>query len=145
MLRRAQAREGGALLAQADVHRLPFPTGTFDVVICHAVFPHFADKRRALAELRRALWPGGQLLILHDTSRETVNAIHREAGETVRHDLLPPPWELEALLQAVGFTGVQGEEDEDYYLVMGYALPQSEAGSGRTGRYPPRIRRRDAR
>ena len=44
--------------------RLPFSNGTFDVVVSAWVFEHLVDPRRAVAEIRRVLKPGGRLVFL---------------------------------------------------------------------------------
>lgn len=44
---------------RADVMRLPFDDGTFDVVVCQFGVMFFADKARAFAEARRVLREGG--------------------------------------------------------------------------------------
>jgi ubiquinone/menaquinone biosynthesis C-methylase UbiE len=124
MLRRACQRGMGALLVQADAHQLPFasegtPGSGFDLVVCHNSFPHFADKPAALLDLARVLRPGGHLLILHDLSREKVNAIHSGAGEAVRNDLLPPGIETRHLLVRAGFIPVQVQDTEEHYVVVG--------------------------
>jgi len=46
-------------LVVGDVHDLPFPDGSFDVVHAHQVLQHVADPVRALAEMRRVCRPGG--------------------------------------------------------------------------------------
>lgn len=43
----------------ADVHALPFPDDSFDVVHAHQVLQHVGDPVRALSELRRVCRPGG--------------------------------------------------------------------------------------
>ena len=43
----------------ADVNRLPFPDGSFDAVLAHAVLMHQREPLLALAEMRRVLRPGG--------------------------------------------------------------------------------------
>jgi SAM-dependent methyltransferase len=48
------------LFARADGLALPFPPGTFDLVLSHAVIEHVADAARYLAECRRVLAPGGR-------------------------------------------------------------------------------------
>jgi SAM-dependent methyltransferase len=61
-LARAQVAADGRSnvdFAVADVHRLDFPGGTFDVVHAHQVLQHVADPVRALAEMRRVCRPGG--------------------------------------------------------------------------------------
>lgn len=42
---------------------LPFKDGTFDVVLLHEVLEHVTDDRATLAQARRVLAPGGQIVI----------------------------------------------------------------------------------
>jgi SAM-dependent methyltransferase len=42
-----------------DIHAIPFPENTFDVVICNHVMEHVEDHVQALSELRRVLKNGG--------------------------------------------------------------------------------------
>jgi ubiquinone/menaquinone biosynthesis C-methylase UbiE len=51
---RAEFREGNAL-------RLPFPDGSFDVVVCATVLSHVPEGEAAIPELARVLRPGGRL------------------------------------------------------------------------------------
>jgi SAM-dependent methyltransferase len=46
--------------ARADGMALPFASGTFDLVLSHAVIEHVPDARRYLSECRRVLVPGGR-------------------------------------------------------------------------------------
>ncbi len=120
MLRQARQRCPTGWLAEADVHYLPFASGArspFDVIVCHNSFPHFADRQRALSEMQRVLRPGGQLLILHNNSRERVNAIHTHAGGPIAHDWLPPGDELQRLLLDAGYLNVWVDDTEEHYLV----------------------------
>lgn len=48
---------------QADAHRLPFPDGLFDVVVCQFGVMFFQEKPRAFAEAARVLKPGGRFLL----------------------------------------------------------------------------------
>jgi hypothetical protein len=52
---------GPAVDAIADAHDLPFPDGSFDLVIAAAVLEHVADPQRCEAEMRRVLAPGGHV------------------------------------------------------------------------------------
>ncbi|MFE7589110.1 methyltransferase domain-containing protein [Kitasatospora sp. NPDC057512] len=47
----------------ADVHRLPYRDGEFDVVHAHQVLQHVADPVAALRELRRVTVPGGVVAV----------------------------------------------------------------------------------
>lgn len=44
-----------------DAHALPVRTGSFDVAVVAFMLQHLADPRRALAEVRRVLRPGGHI------------------------------------------------------------------------------------
>src|SRR5262249_41497503 len=55
-------------LHMADVHNLPFASQTFDLVIAVGVIPWLHSERAALREMRRALKPGGYLLITTDNN-----------------------------------------------------------------------------
>jgi SAM-dependent methyltransferase len=57
----AGAQEHGVAFETASIYRLPFPDGTFDAVLSHALFEHLARPQEALAELRRVLRAGGVL------------------------------------------------------------------------------------
>ncbi len=50
-------------LVVGDVHDLPFPDASFDVVHAHQVLQHVADPVRALREMRRVCRPGGVLAV----------------------------------------------------------------------------------
>jgi len=49
---------------QANAERLPFPDGSFDCITIGFGLRNVTDKDAALAAMRRALKPGGQLLVL---------------------------------------------------------------------------------
>lgn len=42
-----------------DIHAIPFPDNTFDVIFCNHVLEHVDDYPQAIRELRRVLKPGG--------------------------------------------------------------------------------------
>ncbi|HSM56823.1 MAG TPA: methyltransferase domain-containing protein [Candidatus Sulfomarinibacteraceae bacterium] len=62
MLRQAQEKALCCPVA-AGVERLPFGDGVFQRVLVVDALHHFADQRRAIAELARVLAPGGRLVI----------------------------------------------------------------------------------
>jgi ubiquinone/menaquinone biosynthesis C-methylase UbiE len=49
---------------QGDSERLPFATGSFDVVTCANSFHHYPHQDRAVSEMHRVLAPSGRLLLV---------------------------------------------------------------------------------
>jgi ubiquinone/menaquinone biosynthesis C-methylase UbiE len=119
MLRQAQVKGHPVAYVQGDAQRLPFLSETFDWVICNAVFPHFPDKRCALAEASRVLREGGQLVICHTASRQTINEFHRSVGGVVAHDTIPDEKAMRELLQEAGLGEVRVWDEPDRYLALG--------------------------
>jgi SAM-dependent methyltransferase len=68
MLRKGQSRwclhREHVLPVQGDSERLPFASGTFDIVTCANSFHHYPRQERAIAEMGRVLRPGGRLMII---------------------------------------------------------------------------------
>ena len=68
MLERARERAGElgmeVDLREGDAQDLPFPGGSFDTVVCTLSLCNVPDDRRAIAEMKRVLRPGGRLLLL---------------------------------------------------------------------------------
>jgi ubiquinone/menaquinone biosynthesis C-methylase UbiE len=60
---RATKGIGNVAFTLADVHQLPFPTATFDLITCRRAAHHFSQIERALAEMGRTLRAGGRLVI----------------------------------------------------------------------------------
>lgn len=52
-------------IAQADIRRLPFPSGSFDVVFCLGVIQHTPSPEASIAALYDKVRPGGTLVIDH--------------------------------------------------------------------------------
>ena len=46
-----------------SVTELPYPDASFDVVACHQTLQHIDQRQRAVAEMARALAPGGRLVV----------------------------------------------------------------------------------
>jgi SAM-dependent methyltransferase len=63
MLAVARRRLPGADLRAGEITRLPVADGSVDLVVCALALVHIPDLGAALAEFRRVLRPGGQLLI----------------------------------------------------------------------------------
>jgi ubiquinone/menaquinone biosynthesis C-methylase UbiE len=69
------ARKAGATVEfrQGDVARMPFETGSFDLVVCQAAFKNITLPRSALAEMHRVLRAGGTAVI-QDMSKDATHA-----------------------------------------------------------------------
>ena len=60
-LREAQTLEKNVVNGVGE--KLPFPTGTFDLVLSHEVLEHVQDDAKAIQEIIRVLHPGGRLVL----------------------------------------------------------------------------------
>jgi ubiquinone/menaquinone biosynthesis C-methylase UbiE len=61
---------------QGSASNLPFPTGSFDFLVCRAAFKNFAQPVNCLQEMRRVLRPGGRGLLIDlkgDVSPEVIS------------------------------------------------------------------------
>jgi demethylmenaquinone methyltransferase/2-methoxy-6-polyprenyl-1,4-benzoquinol methylase len=67
MLERAQRKSHEVEWVQGDAEKLPFEDASFDAATVGFGVRNLADLERGLAELRRALRPGGRLAILEIT------------------------------------------------------------------------------
>ena len=117
MLREARVKgfNGDVAYLHADVTSIPFGEEIFDIVVCYASFPHFQDKPRALAEIRRVTKSGGELLICHTSSRARINRIHRQIP-AVANDIIPDEDEMQIMLAKAGFTEIRIDDNNHSYL-----------------------------
>ncbi len=58
-----EAKTRAEQVVNARGEALPFPGGTFDMVLSHEVLEHVQDDRAALREIVRSLKPGGRLVL----------------------------------------------------------------------------------
>jgi SAM-dependent methyltransferase len=68
--------------AACPAEALPFPDGSFDLVLGHAVLHHIPDLEQAFGEMRRVLRPGGTVLFAGEPSArgDRLAAIPKKAG-----------------------------------------------------------------
>ena len=97
---------------------LPFPDGSFDLVLCQFGLMFFADRQAALAEMHRVLAPGGRAAVSvwqgldrHPFYRALHEAIEQRLGTSSVQDIfaLGDADELHGLLSRAGFRDVAME------------------------------------
>lgn len=112
-----------AHLQNAEVHHgavedLAVEDGTFDLVVCHNVFPHFDHKGIAVAHLASALKRAGRFIVFHFMNSAGVNDLHRKADPCVLNDLLPSESEMRQILLAAGLEVESLADDDSGYLLV---------------------------
>jgi ubiquinone/menaquinone biosynthesis C-methylase UbiE len=119
MLQLARARCAGCgnvELVEGEATRLPVDDETFDGVVCVQVLEYVSDVEAAVAELRRALRPGGRAVVW-DVDWATVSIHSRDSALTTRvlrawdEHLADPslPRTLGARLRSAGFEDLRVE------------------------------------
>jgi SAM-dependent methyltransferase len=61
--RAKEAHQQSPLLTNAASEVLPFPSGTFDVILSHEVLEHVRDDHQSIEEMLRVLIPGGVIVL----------------------------------------------------------------------------------
>ena len=139
----ARAREKAATqglaarFEQGDAENLPYPNGSFDLVISRHVLWTLPHPEAALDEWLRVLRPGGRLAVIDGAQYNDATAPpQRENARTSPEyaaigDQLPfyggrPRAEIETLLRARGLSDVSSDPLED--LIAAHVTRLSEAG-----------------
>lgn len=100
-------------MVEMDITAIDRPDGSFDAIYASHVLEHVADDRRAMAELRRVLRPGGWALLMvpmwGPTTREDPDVTDpderaRRFGQEDHVRMYGHDGELERRLGAAGFT-----------------------------------------
>jgi len=102
-------------VARADATDLPYPDGTFDLVVAVHVWHHVGAWRTATAEAHRVLRSGGALLLADLAVPDVVASRAPRLVPSGTYRLA----ELRAALSASGFTGhVRGGRVRGWYRVL---------------------------
>jgi ubiquinone/menaquinone biosynthesis C-methylase UbiE len=99
---RAAATDGRLRWLEGTAEELPFPGGSFDLVVSTTSFDHWADQPAGLAQCARVLAPGGWLVLTDLFSAmlvPTLIASRLHKARTKRR--------ATRLLQAAGFQAIQ--------------------------------------
>jgi arsenite methyltransferase len=143
------AGEPRVSFAVGDAGATGQPDACFDLVIAHTVYSHLVDPEGALAEARRVLRPGGQLVIFDgDFATLTValcdgDPLQSAAAAVLRHMVHAPYLmrRLPALVTAAGFRmesvephGYVQTASPDFLLTL---LARGAHAAGRAGEIGP--------
>ncbi len=113
-LKNASFREG-------DAENLPFPDGSFDVVLCNHGLVHTTDRKKALQEMNRVLKKGGLLVVSVWSTPDkacVIGMVARAIREIWPAAVVPgaPMWfdfgmkgSIESILERTGFFDVKAE------------------------------------
>jgi ubiquinone/menaquinone biosynthesis C-methylase UbiE len=119
-----EPEEGAAPIEflQADATQLPLPDASFDVAICQQGLQFFPDRVAALAEMRRALKPGGTLAVATWTAAEqnpfgrVIEALEKhigkDAAQVLHSPFALPAADLRKAIEDAGFTDVDMRVEE---------------------------------
>ncbi len=105
------ARSKGLKCVKGDAYSLPFPEGSFDLVLSVTMFEFIHEPERVLGEIHRVLKPGGEILIGTMNGKSLWFLFKRLKSlfvETAyRYARFYTPGELEELLRKAGFKNVE--------------------------------------
>jgi arsenite methyltransferase len=110
------ASRGNADFREGDATALPVEDASFDAALCVQVLEYVADPTAALAQMHRALRPGGRVVVWdvdwgtvswHSEDPERMQRVLRAWDEHLTHPSLPRS--LTARLRAAGFGQVRAE------------------------------------
>ena len=101
---------------QADAESLPFPDGSFDLVLGHAVLHHLPGLDKALSEFHRVLAPGGTMAFMGEPSAHG----HRLAAMPKRLGaLVEPAWRRAMRAAPKGDAGSPSPAEHTYGALEG--------------------------
>jgi demethylmenaquinone methyltransferase/2-methoxy-6-polyprenyl-1,4-benzoquinol methylase len=101
----------------ADAESAPLDDASCDLVICFSCFPHFDDKKKAIATLLRILKPNGVLAVSHFDSSQGINK-HHESCHAVMHDRLPDEAGMRELFQEGGLKIELFVDEPGFYCIL---------------------------
>lgn len=106
-----------------DIMDMPFADGSFDAVLCSHVLEHVDDDRRALAEIRRVLRPGGWAILM--------SPIDRRRDSTFENPAVTTPEDRHRVFGQSDHVRLYGRDFAERVAAAGFAV--------RTDRYLERL------
>jgi ubiquinone/menaquinone biosynthesis C-methylase UbiE len=111
------AKRGNVEIHLCAIEDFPLEENSYDLILCHQVFPHFQDKKRVLEMLSRALKMDSRLIVIHFINFEEINELHRKAGTAVEADMMPGEMEMRRLFDDAGLdVGFILDDHLGYFL-----------------------------
>ena len=126
--READAEGLRMLFVSADAAELPFPAGSFDLVVSRFAVHHFQDPGRQISEMVRVCRPEGRVGIMDLVAADPQLATELDRLERLRdpsHARALPVDELRGLLQEAGLK-ITDETDHDQLVAVKRWLSQSQ-------------------
>ena len=90
---------------------------SFDIIICHQVFPHFENKHEILKLMHEILRHEGRVIIHHFIGLREINDVHRKAGTIIQNDLMPDSVGMRTLFAETGFKVIFIQDNENGYFL----------------------------
>jgi SAM-dependent methyltransferase len=130
----ARSRYNGLRAIRADVRRLPFLDGAFDILVSNSTLDHFESHEEiitSLRELHRVLRPGGQLLVTLDNVANPAVALRNRLPFHLlnRLGIVPyyvgasfGPWRLKSVLRRMDFEVIEVNSLMHFPRVFGVAM-----------------------
>jgi SAM-dependent methyltransferase len=112
-----------------DAQSLPFPDGSFDVVMARHMLYHVPDIDRAVAEAARVLCPGGHFLAVTNSAHTMPEywVLRQQAAARFPHAVLPQPWLARFSLENAGaFLSPHFEKVETHTLTGILRFPTAQ-------------------
>lgn len=100
-----------------DVNEIPL-NQQYDAILCYSCFPHFIDQKATIQHLAKGLKNGGRLMIAHSEGRSAINNLHKDAGEEVSKDFLPPIKEIAKMMESAGLTIILEIDNDEIFIIM---------------------------
>lgn len=65
-----------------DITAIPYPDGSFDLILCNHVLEHVPDDAAALTEMHRVLGPGGRAIVMSPVARDQAETVEDPTVKT---------------------------------------------------------------
>ena len=107
----------GITYTEKDILKYKLPQNAYDEIVCLNFYPHIAQYKEVfIKKMTNALKQDGALIIMHDMSRNRVNAMH-DQGEKTLSCVLPPVDIMATMLITAGLSVSIAMDTDSYYFI----------------------------